>query len=1211
VLSAGAHLGQFEIRELLGAGGMGEVYRATDTKLGRDVALKVLPSEMAGDPERLERFQREAKALAALDHPGIVTVFSVEQADGVHFLTMQLVDGQPLDQLIPEGGMPVERILETATALAEALAAAHDKGIVHRDLKPANVMVMLDGRVKVLDFGLAKVRDAVGEPGPTISHELTQRGAVMGTVPYMSPEQVSGRAVDQRTDIFSLGVMLYQMATGQRPFRGDTGAELSAAILRDAPPALEEARSDLPEGLRRVISCCLQKNADDRFPTAREAAEALRDLSSGPASITPTLTQARPTGATNAPSTGARRREEGFWVAVLPFKHSGSNADLTALAEGLSEEIVTGLSRFSYLRVIARSSTSRYAGEAVDVRSVGKELGARYVMEGSLRQAGSTLRASVQLLDASTGTHLWAETYNRTFRTESVFELQDDLVPRIVSTVADMHGVLPRTMSEAVRLKAADRLTPYEALLHSFGYNERFTPEALAEARMCLERAVEQTPENADCWAMLSLMYSNEYGHWDIRNPKTFEKALRAARTAVLAAPLHSLPHYALAQALFFRREFPASRTAAERAVSLNPMDGATAAFMGLLIAYSGDWKRGCALAKRGQELNPNLPGMYNYTAWHEAYGRKDYRAALDLALKLNTPDNFYQHAVLAMCYAQLGEMDAARRSLRDMLALKPDYGKVARQLHGKWIQPELVEQLMDGLRKAGLQIDGESGSTAAPVSSSTAESSPAAAGSGMPPRDSTAVSIAVLPFADMSAAKDQEYLCEGMAEEIMNALVRVAGMHVASRTSAFRAHREGINLPALAGALSVGHVLEGSVRTSGSRLRVTAQLTDAASGYQLWSERYDRDAGDVFAIQDEIAAGVVDAVRERLTPGTHEVRPRGRVSNLEAYRLYLKGRHLRYTKNDHAGALRAFEEAVRLDPGQARAWSGLAEVQVLAAFYGLIPVAAAHARAKGALETAVGLQGETVDSLYVAGLIADAERRFEDSERALRAAVELAPDHVEATCHLGVLLSVLGRFGEAAAVLQHARAVDALAPYPYAISSLCLAVAREPAQALDLAEQALALDEENTLALWVRGQTLVALGRLEEAVTLYERAVTPVHRGGMIHGMAGWAAAVAGDRAGARAALDAIAARPSGSPALVAEAWIRAELGDLDGAWEVLDRAEREGQFMLLLTGLPGFDRLSADPRFAELLIRLGLSPERQAPAAERSSRPPKGDTR
>ena len=409
---------------------------------------------------------------------------------------------------------------------------------------------------------------------------------------------------------------------------------------------------------------------------------------------------------------GAGRADEGFWVAVLPFKHSSGNTDLTALADGMTEEIVTGLSHFSYLRVIALGSTSRYANQAVDVRSAGKELGARYAMEGSLRQAGPRLRVTVQLVDTTSGAHLWAETYDRAFVPEDLFSLQDDLVPRIVSTVADMHGVLPRSMSEVVRLKAADQMSPYEALLRSFGYNERFTPEDLAEVRACLERAVQQAPGNAECWAMLSLMYANQYGHWDNAAPDSLDRALRAARTAVEAAPLHSLPYYALAQALFFKREIPAFRVAAERAVSLNPMDGATSAFMGMLIAYAGDWERGCALSDTGCQLSPNHPGWYRYPAWHDAYRKKDYRKALDVALRLNAPQNYYTHAVLAICYAQLGRMEEARKALRDMLALKPNYAEVARELHGRWIDPDLVEQLMDGLRKAGLEISDKAGAS-------------------------------------------------------------------------------------------------------------------------------------------------------------------------------------------------------------------------------------------------------------------------------------------------------------------------------------------------------------------------------------------------------------------------------------------------------------------------------------------------------------------
>jgi serine/threonine protein kinase len=382
-LSSGMKLGPYEIRVPIGAGGMGEVYRASDTKLGRDVALKVLPAEMAHDPERLVRFRREAKALAQLDHPNIVTIHSVEESDGVHFLIMQLVEGQPLDRLIPAGGLPVEQIVEIASVLADALAAAHEKGIVHRDLKPANVMVSSEGRVKVLDFGLAKDVRAADQGGATLtSVSRTEVGVVMGTPAYMSPEQASGRPLDPRTDIFSLGVLLHEMATGRRPFDGDSSAELISAILRDTALLVTDLRPDLPTDLARIIRRCLEKDPRHRVQTARDVSNEFRDLSrqthpkSAPAS--PPVSRSTP-----AADSAAARADEGFWVAVLPFKYSGNNADLTALADGLSEDVVTGLSRFSYLRVIARGSTLRYANQATDLRTVGKELGARYVMEGT------------------------------------------------------------------------------------------------------------------------------------------------------------------------------------------------------------------------------------------------------------------------------------------------------------------------------------------------------------------------------------------------------------------------------------------------------------------------------------------------------------------------------------------------------------------------------------------------------------------------------------------------------------------------------------------------------------------------------------------------------------------------------------------------------------------------------------------------------------
>jgi serine/threonine protein kinase/tetratricopeptide (TPR) repeat protein len=685
---------------------MGEVYRATDTKLGREIALKVLPPQMARDPERLARFQREARTVAALNHPNIVTIYSVEEGEGVHFLTMELVRGQSLDRRIPEGGMAVEQIVEIGGAVGEALAAAHEKGIVHRDLKPANVMVNDDGQVKALDFGLAKLAHVDGGDATLTSAGSTQVGVVMGTPAYMSPEQVAGRMLDHRTDIFSLGVMLHEMATGQRPFVGQSPSELTSAILRDTPPLVTDLRPDLPGDLARIIRRCLEKDPRYRVQTARDVSNELRDLAK-------TLSQKERGVPASTPhavgwsSSGAVRADEGFWVAVLPFRHKGSDSALDALGEGITEEIITGLSRFSYLRVIARSSTAKYSSESGDVRAIGKGLGARYVMEGSLRQAGSRLRIGVQLVDAVSGAHLWAETYERTFSPEAFFELQDDIVPRVVSTVADMQGVLPRNMTEALRNHDPEKFTPYEALLRSFGHHQRLTATEHAAARAALERAVQQPPDRGDCWAMLSWLYREEYTHGFNPRPDPLGRALTAARRAVDVAPSNHLAYAALASTLFFRREFGAFRASAEHSLALNPMDGLTSAYLGFQIAYCGDWQRGCALAERAIQRNPNHPGWYWFPLILNAYRQADYQQALDFLLKVNMPGFWRTQFMLAVSSAQLGELDAARHAVQALLRIRPDFPVVCREELGKWWDAKLIEHLIDGLRKAGLEIDG------------------------------------------------------------------------------------------------------------------------------------------------------------------------------------------------------------------------------------------------------------------------------------------------------------------------------------------------------------------------------------------------------------------------------------------------------------------------------------------------------------------------
>jgi len=403
----------------------------------------------------------------------------------------------------------------------------------------------------------------------------------------------------------------------------------------------------------------------------------------------------------------ALRADEGFWVAVLPFKYSGSNSDLTALAEGLTEEIVTGLSRFSYLKVIARSSTSRYPNESVDVRPASKEIGARYVMEGSLRQAGAKLRLAVQLVDAKTGAHLWAENYERAFSPETVFELQDDLVPRIVSTVADQYCALVHSKSESLRGRSAGQYSAHEAMLRAFGYWERMTPEEHAEVRDILEAAVAVAPDHSDCLAELAMIYWHEYAFGYNPRPDSLGRARAAAQRAVASAPASHFAHCALATGLFFQKDYLAFRPAAERALALNRMDSSTAAILGNMIAYAGDWEDGLGVVERAMQLNPHHAGWYHYVAFCDAYRKRNYRGALASALKVNMPAYHWPYVYLAAVYGQLGEQQRARAALRELDALVPNFGAIARDEFGKWLDTELTEHLLDGLRKAGLEIAG------------------------------------------------------------------------------------------------------------------------------------------------------------------------------------------------------------------------------------------------------------------------------------------------------------------------------------------------------------------------------------------------------------------------------------------------------------------------------------------------------------------------
>ena len=877
---------------------------------------------------------------------------------------------------------------------------------------------------------------------------------------------------------------------------------------------------------------------------------------------------------------------------MLPIKGTGSNQEMQDFADGLAEDITAGLSKFPYLSIVARESTLRFAGQTSDIREISEHLGARYVIDGGIRKAGATIRVSMRLVDAQTGTNLWVETYTRNTEAQDIFATQDDITERVVATVADGYGVLARSMIAEIEDKPDEELTHAEWMLRTFDHLSHMTPESHAHTREGLEKAVKRFPRNPDVWACLSQLYLHE--HCFLFNPKPdpLDRALEAAEKAIDLDRTCQFGYQLLAQTHFFRQDLAAFRAATERAISLNPLDSNTIGILGIVTVHSGDFERGAELTRRAMEMNPHHAGWYHFGPLWLHFANREYDRALARVIQVNMPGLFWTYLATATICGHLGREREARTAVRKLLELDPGFGDNARQSISVWhFTSGLIEPILDGLRKAGLDIPGEdpgTGRAPAPAPAKTKQGK-------------EAVAIAVLPFTDMSHAKDQEFFCEGMAEEIMNALMHVEGLRVASRLSAFQACHDGKDLAAIGRALSVGEILEGSVRVAGGQMRVTAQLIDVESGYQLWSERYDRDAADVFAVQDEIAESVLNVIRARLSPDAGGVRQRARVKDLDAYRHHLKGRFYRYTSNDHGNALKEYERAIELDPDFGPAWVGMAEVRVLAAGYALIPTHRAYSEAREALARAEALQGESAEALYVEGLIRCFLWEWDAALEALTRSAEMRPDHVQTQCWLGFYWTVHQEREKAIAQFELARAVDPLASFPIAMMGTAMSTFGRDADALELLDQAHAMEQDNMLAAWSRGSSLVGLGRYEEAVESFELAADLTRRGAHVLGALGFGLAKAGRRSEAEAVLAELSAGGPDAPTPVSEIWTHAALGNFDAAWKALSRAESERQMMLLFLGMPGWDVLRSDPRFDDLLARMGLpAPAVREPAAK-----------
>ncbi len=625
MLSAGSRLGPYEVVSPLGAGGMGEVYRARDTRLERDVAIKVLPERLAGDSVSLSRFEREAKAVAALSHPNILAIHDFSREGSTSYVVMELLEGESLSERLLLGPIPWRHAAEIGIGVADGLSAAHAKGIVHRDLKPQNLFLTRDDRVKILDFGLAR-RDALSfnaDMSAAVTATGTMPGTVMGTVGYMAPEQVRGEPTDTRTDIFALGCVLYEMISGKRAFHRRSAADTLSAILNEDPPQASVSGMDFPQGFHSLISRSLEKNAESRYQSARDLAFALKEIlraASGPGPVS---------------SGGHRRPLES--MAVLPFANASGDPDAEYLSDGIAESIIHSLSRLPNLRVIARSTLTRYRGKEVDPVAVGTELKVGAVLTGRVFHRGESLIVKTELVDVRDGTQIWGENYNRTL--SDVLALEEEIAREISDKLKlKLSGDEKRRLSK----RETESTEAYRLYLKGRFYWNKRTPESLRKGIEYFRLAIEEDPEYAKAYAGIADCYNN-LGFYNYAAPAdSFPKAKAAAR-----------------RALEIDEDLAVARTALGYA----------------LVYYDWDWAGAEREFRRAIELDSGYPTAHQFYAdLLIAIPKRDEAIEeMRLALELD-PLSLIISAALGYCLHMARRYEEALGQLRRTLDMDPGF---------------------------------------------------------------------------------------------------------------------------------------------------------------------------------------------------------------------------------------------------------------------------------------------------------------------------------------------------------------------------------------------------------------------------------------------------------------------------------------------------------------------------------------------------------
>jgi serine/threonine-protein kinase len=710
MLEEGAVLGSYSIVEHLGSGGMGEVYRARDTRLKRNVAIKVLPRQLAEDPEALARFEREAQSVAALSHPNVLAIHDFGHDQGVTYAVMELLDGETLRQRMDRRALSPTKTLQIARHIADGLVAAHDRGIVHRDLKPENVFLTNDGLVKILDFGLAKQDPVVFSndsktAAPTLGH--SRPGIAVGTLGYMSPEQVRGRPVDHRSDVFSVGVILYEMLTGGRPFHGESSADVVGSILREDPPEFAETETFISPALQRLVVRCLEKDPQNRFQSARDMKFALETISDLYADE-----QASGSVTVDSPPT-----ESLTSIAVLPFANMSPDPEQDYFCEGMAEEIINALGVIDGIRVAARGSAFRFTGRALDLREVGRALMVQSVLEGSVRTAGNRIRVIVEMVDVENGYQIWSERYDREL--EDVFALQDEIAESVVEALqlhlgvsAGEEKVRPTASLEAYQLylkgqhnwykrelgslqKAADffeqavEMDPDYALAHagvvisycSLAFYGMDPSVAATKAAAAAERCLELAPEIAEVRAAHGL-----YAAWLEYDWETAEKEYLAA---IGANPSYAIAHCWYSFMLSSLSRGREAVAAAQRACEIDPLSPYANTTLGVALNCAG--RREEALSPLEEAVDIDADFLYTLFVLGSTYGAlgrfDDAYDVLKRAVKLTNRGAYYLSWLGWVC-GVAGEREQAEKILAELMAGTP----------GNDVQPFTLVQVHSGL---------------------------------------------------------------------------------------------------------------------------------------------------------------------------------------------------------------------------------------------------------------------------------------------------------------------------------------------------------------------------------------------------------------------------------------------------------------------------------------------------------------------------------